>query len=274
MLSWLLLALAATIVVALALQHWKQSRKLRRARKPAEPRLPVVLASGFLGFDESGLGTRKHISFRGIGEQLERAGAQLYCPRLPPASSISARAARLADLIRALPEPRVNIVAHSMGGLDARYAISQLGLSAKVASLITIGTPHLGTPLADAGHAVFGRITRLLRKIIDLTAFGDLTTEGMAKFNADVPDAQGRAYASVVGRSGRLKTNPLLWTSHLYLAECSGPNDGVVPTTSQARGEVLREIEADHWAQIGWGRGFDAVSFYEELFRELRGRGF
>ena len=48
----------------------------------------------------------------------------------------------------------------------------------------------------------------------------------------------------------------------------------MVPITSQARGEVLREIEADHWAQIGWSRGFDATSFYEDLLRELRGRGF
>src|SRR5207249_8887306 len=71
----------------------------------------------------------------------------------------------------------VNIVAHSMGGLDARYAISQLGLGGRVASLITIGTPHLGTPLADAGHALFGRITRLLRRIVDLTAFGDRSEE-------------------------------------------------------------------------------------------------
>ena len=274
MLSWLLLALAAAIIVAIALQQWTQSRRLRRARRPAAPRLPVVLAHGFLGFDEIELGNRKHLYFRGIGAHLEQAGAQLYYPRVPPASSISARAARLADLIRSLPEPRVNIVAHSMGGLDARYAISRLGLADRVASLVTIATPHLGTPLADAGHAVFGRITRLLRKLVDLTGFGDLTTEGMAKFNREVPDALGVAYASVVGRSGRLKTNPLLWPSHLYLAECSGPNDGVVPITSQARGEVLREIEADHWAQIGWSRGFDATSFYEDLLRELRGRGF
>src|SRR2546430_15915152 len=116
MLSWLLLALAATIVVALALQHWKQSRKLRRARKPAAPRLPVVLAHGFLGFDEIGAGNRKHPYFRGIGEQLERAGAQLYCPRVPPASSISARAAPPADLLRAVPEARLHLGVHSMGG--------------------------------------------------------------------------------------------------------------------------------------------------------------
>lgn len=55
----------------------------------------------------------------------------------------------------------------------------------------------------------------------------------------------------------------------------------MVPAASQAWGEVLREIEADHWAQIGWSpqlRGsvekFDALAFYEELLRELRGRGF
>lgn len=45
---------------------------------------------------------------------------------------------------------RLNIIAHSMGGLDARYyAISWLGLAERVASLTTIGIPHLGTPLAD-----------------------------------------------------------------------------------------------------------------------------
>src|SRR2546428_11934513 len=110
MLSWLLLALAATIIVAVALQHWKQSRKLRRARKPTAPRLPVLLAHGFLGFDEIGLGNRKHLYFRGIREQLERAGAPPYWPREPPAFSGSGRAPRPSDQRRGLPGPRVNIL--------------------------------------------------------------------------------------------------------------------------------------------------------------------
>jgi triacylglycerol lipase len=272
MLAWLLVAAAAVLIVALAVR--RSGRARRRARKPAQTRYPVVLAHGFLGFDEIGVGARKHLYFRGVGAHLESMGAQVYSPKVPAASSISVRAQRLADLIRALPDPRVNIVAHSMGGLDARYAISQLGLGERVASLTTIGTPHLGTPLANAGNALFGAISRMLRRFFDVVAFGDLTSEGMAKFNTEVPDASGVAYACVVGRSRRLRTNPLLWPSHLYLAELSGENDGVVPATSQTWGEVLREIDADHWAQIGWSSGFDAPAMYEELLRELRGRGF
>src|SRR3954463_8353189 len=180
MLGWLLNAVAIVVLGTLAIQQWRQARGAP-PRPPPPPRLPVVLAHGFLGFDEIELGSRKHLYFRGIGEHLERMGARGYSPRVPPASSVAARAQRLADLIRALPEPRVNIVAHSMGGLDARYAISRLGLAPRVASLTTIGTPHQGTPLADAGHALFGRITRLLRRIIDLSAFGDLTMAGMAR---------------------------------------------------------------------------------------------
>jgi triacylglycerol lipase len=272
MLVWLLVA-AAAVVVALAIRRSRLAR-VRRARRSAATRYPVVLAHGFLGFDEIGVGARKHLYFRGVGPHLESMGAQVYSPRVPPASTIALRAQRLADLIRALPDPRVNIVAHSMGGLDARYAISQLGLAPRVASLTTIGTPHLGTPLANAGNALFGVLSRMLRRFFDVVAFGDLTTQGMAKFNAAVPDASGVAYGSVVGRSRRLRTNPLLWPSHLYLAERSGANDGVVPAASQSWGEVIREVEADHWAQIGWSSGFDAPAMYEELLRELRARGF
>ena len=272
MLVWLLVAaVAAAAVLALALR--RRLARRRPARKPAHPRYPVVLAHGVMGFDEIGVGPLKHPYFRGIGRHLEAMGARVHSPRVPPASTVEVRAERLADLIRSLPEPRVNIVAHSMGGLDARYAISRLGLAGRVASLTTIGTPHLGTPLANAGNALFGAVSRVLRRFFDLVAFGDFTRKGMARFNAEVPDADGVAYASVVGRSGRLRTNPLLWPSHLYLAKHSGANDGIVPADSQRWGEVIREVDADLWAQIGWG-GVDAPAMYEDLLRELRARGF
>src|SRR5712692_6554132 len=259
-----LVAAAAATAVALGIRRWLRARR-RAPPRPARPRYPIVLAHGFLGFDELSLGASRHAYFRGVAGQLESMGGKVYSPRVPMAAAIATRAGKLAELIRALPDERVNIVAHSMGGLDARYAISQLGLSDKVASLTTIATPHLGTPLADVSSKLLARFVRMLGRMIDLRAFVDLTTAQMAQFNRQNQDIRGVAYGSVVARSGQLRTHPLLWATHVYLSKHAGPNDGVVPAASQPWGEVFREIDADHWAQIGWTRGFDAEGLYEEL---------
>lgn len=257
-------------------QRWL--RRVRRARGRVGPRHPVILLHGLFGFDELEIGPARYAYFRGLTERLRRVGAEVERPRVARVGSVAARAQQLAHRIEGLSAKRVNVVAHSMGGLDARYAIARLGLSDRVASLITIGTPHRGTPLADLGTHLLGEALGLRRAFgalgIDVTAFYDLTTARMAAFNDDVRDARGVWYASVVGWAAIRRTNPLLWPAHHYLSRLSGPNDGVVPFASQAWGEVLAEIEADHWAQIGWSRQFDAADLFEELMRELRGRGF
>src|SRR5262249_30624835 len=159
---------------------------------------------------------------------------------------------------------RVNIVAHSMGGLDARYAISELGLSEIVASLTTVGTPHRGTPLADLSTSLLGRLSA---HEMPLAAVGDLTTARMAEFNrrfANVPGVEYRCFVSSV--SGDLRRMPkLLVPGYLFLNWHVGDNDGLVPAESQRWGDVMGHIDADHWAQIGWSRGFDAGTFYAEL---------
>ncbi len=264
------LGLSALLAAAAAALVWRWlSRRRRRARKPAQPRYPVVLAHGFLGFDE----LAGQAYFRGIAERLSKTGARVYTPRVPPLASIEARAFRLAELVRALPDTRVNIVAHSMGGLDARYAIARLGLADRVASLTTIGTPHLGTPLADFGSRLLSRVVRMMGRFFDLRAFVDLTSAQMQEFNRLTPDAAGVAYGSVVARSGRLRTHPLLGATHAFLSRQSGENDGVVPAASQPWGEVVRSIDADHWAQIGWSLRFDAPSLYAQMALELGRRG-
>jgi triacylglycerol lipase len=275
--AWPWLAVAGVLTAAAAgALAWARRRRRRALPRRAAPRYPVVLAHGLLGFDELRLAGRRHDYFRGVSERLERDGCVVHRCRVARTAGVAARAAELAAFVRALPARRVNLVAHSMGGLDARYALARLDLAGKVASLTTIGTPHLGTPLADvgAGLARRARVLGALERLgLDVAAFEDLTTERMAEFNRAVPDARGVLYQSVVGAPPRRRAvTPILVPTWSWLA-AAGANDGLVPAASQRWGEVLREIDADHFAQIGWSRRFDAAELYAELLRELRARG-
>src|SRR5438132_5979679 len=276
---WELLLLAALLVVlALVGTAWSRRARLRDripARRAPRLRHAVVLAHGMLGFDEIAVAGRRHGYFRKIADGLSGLEAKFHTPRVPAAAPISVRAGQLRALVDELPGEKVNVIAHSMGGLDARYAISRLGLSDRVASLVTIGPPHQGTPLADLGAGLVpGTVSRALSRVVDVRALHDLTTDALERFNREVPDARGVAYCSVVARSSLARTNPLLWPSHAFLTARAGANDGMVPAASQGWGKVMREIEADHWAQIGWSRGFGAVALYQDILRELVGLGF
>lgn len=50
----------------------------------------------------------------------------------------------------------VDVVAHSMGGLDSRWAIEKLGAAQYVDDLVTLGTPHQGTYVAYLGALTDG----------------------------------------------------------------------------------------------------------------------
>ncbi|WP_428263500.1 alpha/beta fold hydrolase [Haliangium sp.] len=281
----LVLALAALVIVVL----------LRRRRRPGAPALPsvrapespallvprpgpaLVLVHGILGFDHIQLFGQRVAYFRGIAEALRAQGVTVHTPQLPPLASVPARAEALTRFVSTLPSERVHLVAHSMGGLDARFALARLGLGERVASLVTVATPHRGTPLADLGAAVPLRALRSLVGRVGLAteAVDWLTTHRLDLFNRDIHDVPGVLYGCVVGRSAQrtLRVNPVLLSGHLYLSVRVGANDGMVPADSQYWGEIFDEIEADHWAQVGWSSYFDAGAVYLRLYESLRQRG-
>lgn len=238
------------------------------------PRYPVVLAHGVLGFDELKIAGRSHTYFRGIAEHLRSQGVEVHVTRVDPSAEVRERAAQLSEQIRKIGAPKVNIIAHSMGGLDARYAISKLDLGKQVAALITIGTPHHGTPLADQGVAWLADRLRLravmARLGIQIGAFDDLTTSRLRSFNTEVIDRRGVFYGSVVG-SAQLdaRTHPVLRPWVTVMRAWIGDNDGLVPAGSQAWGRVLMKVDADHFAQIGWLSDFDPKTVFDALLREL-----
>ncbi len=83
-----------------------------------------------------------------VPNELIRNGAEVYYGKQQSANKVSVSATEVAERIKKkslqkLAQKKVNIIAHSKGGLDSRYAISHLGMDKYVATLTTINTPHI-----------------------------------------------------------------------------------------------------------------------------------
>ena len=102
-------------------------------------------------------------------------------------------------MIDKLGHARVDVIAHSLGGLDARYALAKLGLASRVRSLVTVGTPHHGTPLAAIGEAGILSPVRKAMRMLGISALDWLSPAALERFNAEIPNVPGVRYACVVG---------------------------------------------------------------------------
>ena len=198
---------------------------------------PIVLAHGLLGFSRIRFGGFTVASyFNRIPKLLEAGGNRVIQTEVPKTGSIHARAEALRKEIRGhVGTEAVHIIAHSMGGLDARHMITHLDMAGQVLSLSTVGTPHRGTVLADRGVdlAVNYRLMSWLQTLgIPDDAFHDLRTDRCATFNLTTPDVASVRYFSVAGDRARNATFLPLRFSHDVIAAAEGPNDGLVAVKS------------------------------------------
>src|SRR5262245_33216623 len=133
-----------------------------RARKVPRLRAPIVLVHGLMGFDAVRVaGIRLGSYFPNVDDALRAAGNRVFTARLSPTAGVAQRAAELRDFLhRDVPAGPIHIVAHSMGGLDARYMTSRLGMKDRVLTLTTLGTPHRGSPFADWGVRHLRRLVK------------------------------------------------------------------------------------------------------------------
>lgn len=120
---------------------------------------PVVLVHGMGGFGTLKFGLIKLTYFDGVVEELAKNGEAAYTTLTPPFASSDVRAEALApqidQILARTGKAKVNIIAHSQGGLDARILASPngLGYGDRIASITTIATPHHGTKVADSVHS-------------------------------------------------------------------------------------------------------------------------
>jgi triacylglycerol lipase len=215
----------------------------------APPRAPIVLVHGLLGFDRVKVGPLQLLRyFPGIDDALEVSGYRVGVPSLSKTRGVARRAAELKRfLLDRFPGEKVHLIAHSMGGLDARQMISRLGMEDRVLSLTTIGTPHRGSNFADWGIRRLSRSVKPLLHFwgVPTEAFDDLTTEACARFNEQTPDAPGVRYYSVAGACPPALV-PWQWWPAMMLGPEMGPHDGVVSVASATWGEGVEVWDGDH----------------------------
>ena len=263
---------------------------------------PLLLVHG------AGFRDHKHPNYWGrIPKALEARGAVLCYGRQDGWGSVEGNAAVIkASLEKFLAETgceKVNIIAHSKGGLDARYMISSLGMAPYVASLTTMATPHHGSKTVDAllrapaflrktGAFFMNGFSRITgdKKPDFYRASGQFSTEEAAAFNARNPDAPGVYYQSYTAVMNNACSDLLMFWPYLLVRLLEGESDGMVaPAAAQwgnfrgvLRGASNRGISHSDQVDIRRmnftrkareGRVSDMRQVYVEIVSELKQMG-
>lgn len=236
-------------------------------------------------------------AFRFIADFLRAQGLSVYVSNQDGVATIADNASQLKEEITAILKKenceKVNIIAHSKGGLDARYMIAKLDMAAHVASLTTLSTPHHGSRLSAALLRMPAFLAKMIAFFIDtffklfhdqkpntLALAQELTVAAMEEFNANVPNAPSVYYQSYSSTSPRKKAF-LRFIPYELSRHCEQDDtDGMVSVSSSQWGDYrgLMKGEIDHFQMVGVYGGKKRLTgvglFYLHVVRQLRQMGF
>ena len=270
----------------------------RKDQQICKTKYPILLVHGVFFRDS------KLLDYWGrIPDELRQNGALIFYGHQDSSSSIMDSAQKLAKRIKEIIQEtgceKINIIAHSKGGLDARAAIATQGIAQYVASLTTINTPHRGCAFVDYLLKEFSQeqideladtyntaaLTMGDDKPDFITAISDLTKERCQKFNEEIKDDPNIYYQSVgsimnAAFGGHFPLN----FSYGLVKSFDGPNDGLVGSDSPKWGEKFQLLTVkgkrgiSHGDMIDLNRenipGFDVREFYVQLVSDLKSKGF
>lgn len=229
---------------------------------------PVLMCHGYGGFSMLVTPSPLHHS----SMRLRGYGIHAFAPNIVPYATIEIRAEQWAEVIHKLKSQygyeKMNAIAHSMGGLDMRYALSKLNIAGSVVSLTTIAAPHRGTSLAElvlntpetlkekVGELVdwFGESIYPGHKSDAVAAVEQLTREYLiTEFNPNTPDADHVSYFSysaAVGKGTKEPLNPIYRLQNQLIYQNEGINDSFVTVESAKWGKHLKTLSLSHLEQI------------------------
>ena len=272
--------------------------RLRASEHVCQTKYPLLLVHGVFFRDF------KHFNYWGrIPDELMRNGAVIYYGEHQSAASVddSARELeqRILGIIRENGYEKLNVIAHSKGGLDMRTALAKTSVAPYIASLTTVNTPHRGCEFADyllnkipeaQQQAVANTYNSAAAKLGDpnpdfMAAVTDLTSAACSRRNETVRDVPGVYYQSIGSvmekpSAGRFPLNMTYQLVNLF----DGKNDGLVGEKSFPWGSDFRMLSAagkrgiSHGDVIDLNRenfdGFDVREFYVQLVSDLKQKGF
>lgn len=267
-----------------------------------ELKYPVLMIHG-MGFRDY-----KRINYWGrIGKTLSDNGAKVYYGKQDSNGSVESNSRQIEEeLNRILRETgceKVNIIAHSKGGLEARYLISTMGYGDKIASLTTISTPHNGSVTVDRLVNPIRPVIKGVCVLVNLwfRILGDknpdtyeaieaLTTGNAEKFNRNNPDCESVFYQSYAFVMKKPTDDIFMILPWLVVNAFEGENDGLLSPKATRwtnfRGTMLgsRNRGISHLDEVDFRRRrfsktrsgdiSDITEFYAQITEDLKKMGF
>lgn len=234
----------------------------------ANTKYPILMVHG-MGFRD-----RKHFCYWGrVPKLLKRNGARIYFGGQDSNGSVESNARQLEAALKEVLEKtgaeKVNIIAHSKGGLEARYLISTMGYGDKIASLTTLSTPHNGSVTVDKLLRFPVPIVKFVCGAVDLwfgilgdkqpdtySAIDLFKTSTAEKFNAENPDDPRVYYQSYGFVMSRATADMTMWLTWLAVNAFEGENDGLL---------APRAVKWTNFKGVYRGSGRRGISHCDEV---------
>ena len=280
---------------------------LEKYSELCKTKYPVLLVHG------TGFRDRAFCNYwGGIPGLLEKHGASIFYSKHDAWANIEDAASQIADTLKTVLKEteceKVNIIAHSKGGIDVRYAISKLGLEDKIASVTMISSPNHGSKTLDKLFSIFGEwLFKFLAVFVNLwfKILGDkkpdffgttkqFCSSYMEGFNKEITDSPSILYQSFAGKMKNPFSDIFMCFMNFVMKFCDGENDGLVSVESAKWANFRGVIEGQKLLGISHAHEVDAYrtnpkikeadglpknsktirDFYINLIAELKEEGF
>jgi triacylglycerol lipase len=197
-----------------------------------------------------------------IPKQMEKNGVKVYYGGTDAWGTIENNAQKIKEKIETIVKKdgveKFNAIAHSRGGLEARYLISSLKLSSMIASLTTISTPHRGVKAMNVALEINSGLYKFASFFINLwfKILGDknpdfykssrqLSEQECTEFNKINIDDEAVYYQSYAAKMKHFSSDLFFLFLNPFLKIIDGENDGLCPVESAKWGDFKDVITTE-----------------------------